>query len=79
MIAQNVVADFEGEALTIELAKRRRFARAMTLAALAVSCLAIAAHAQSATPEACPGPREQSIANNTYYPHESGGDRKSVV
>jgi hypothetical protein len=30
MIAQNVIADFEVEALTIELAKRRRFGRAMT-------------------------------------------------
>jgi YVTN family beta-propeller protein len=73
MIAQNVVADFEGEPLTIELAKRQRFARAMTLAALAVSCLAIAAHGQSATPETCPGPAEQSIANNTSYPPESSG------
>src|SRR5438445_3330820 len=72
MIAQNVVADFEGEALTIELARRQRFARAMTLAALAVSCLAIPAHGQSATPETCPGPAEQSIAN-TSYPHESSG------
>jgi len=73
MIGQNAVADFEGEALTIEWAKRQRFARAMTLAALAVSCLAIAAHGQSATPETCPGPAEQSIANNTSYPHESSG------
>src|SRR5437660_10308910 len=72
MIAQNVVADFEGEALTIELAERQRFERAMTLAALAVSCLAIPAHGQSATSETCPGPAEQSIAN-TSYPHESSG------
>ena len=74
MIAHKAVADFAGETLTIGLAKRRQFARAVTLTALAVSCLAIAAaHGQSATREMCPGPAEQSIANTVGYSRDSSG------
>jgi len=40
---------------------------------IAVSCLAIAAHGQSVTPETCQGPAAQSIANNTTYPDEQSG------
>jgi len=45
----------------------------IAIAAFAVSCLAIAAHGQSAIPETCPGPAVNSIATSTPDPQDNGG------